>query len=51
MYNVFNNRKGGFIMEIEVKSKQSTFTGLIAKSFAWMALALLITAGVAIGGQ
>lgn len=38
-------------MEIEVKSKQSTFTGLIAKSFAWMALALLITAGVAIGGS
>ncbi len=38
-------------MEIEVKSKQSTFTGLMAKSFAWMALALLITAGVAIGGS
>lgn len=38
-------------MNTEVKTTQSTFTGLMSKSFAWMALALLITALFAIGGS
>ena len=38
-------------MNTEVKTTQSTFTGLMSKSFAWMALALLITALFAVGGS